>query len=252
MKRLTDLGFREVGEWHLSEGKFDYNLRMHSDKKGLLYSFISKKEIFYIGKTTDTLKNRMNGYKNASGSQRTNIRVRAEIIKLLTSQQKVSIHILLDNANLSYQNLRVSLAAGLEDNLIDFIKPTWNYRGHNRIKEQELPPENKNIVIENLQPVLGEGKTVIIRLEKTYWLNGFFNFSKSDIKRLPKKAINVILLLGSSDEFLIPGRFLFATKNGQPRVLGNKALKVWFQDNFRQGAEIRVDIITPTLYRIQL
>jgi hypothetical protein len=250
MKRLTEIGFKKVGTWILTNGSFNHTITNHLTEKDLLYSFICEKVVFYIGKTTDTLKNRMNGYKNAGGSQKTNIRVKAKLMELLEDSKFVDIYILLDDINLKYKSYNISLASGLEDNLIAAIKPKWNFRGNNRIKEQELPGENESVIIENLPHFVNKTKTVEITLGQEYWNKGFFNFSKNELLLLPNKRSDVTLLLGQNEDFLTAGHFHFATQENQPRVRGNKGLKQWLQDNYKQGDKVKIDILKPDLYRI--
>ena len=144
----------------------------------------------------------------------------------------------------------MSLASGLEDNLIAAIKPKRNFRGNIRIKEQELPAENENAFIENLPNFLSKAKTVEITLAQKYWNKGFFNFSKNELPLLPDKPTEVTLLPGQHDGFLTVGHFHFATKQNQPRVRGNKGVKQWLQEHYKQGDKILIDILKPDLYRI--
>lgn len=250
MKHLTDIEFKKVGSWTLTNNYFNHNITSHLAERGLLYSFVSNNIVLYIGKTTDTLKNRMNGYKNAAGSQRTNIRVKGKIIEFLNASKPVDIYILLDKVNLTYKNYKISLASGLEDNLIAALKPEWNFRGNIRIKEQELPGENDSTIIEASLNIENKTKTVEITLGQEYWSKGFFNFSKTELPLLPDKPTKVTLLLGHNDDFLTVGHFHFATRQNQPRVRGNKGLKLWFQENYRQGEKIKIDILKSDLYRI--
>lgn len=249
MEKLITIGFIKVGEWVL-DGSFNHTIKTHLESRSLLYSFVSDSKVLYIGKTADTLKNRMNGYKNAGGSQRTNIRVKKEIIECLKKKKGVFIYILIDDAKLTFKNYSISLAAGLEDNLIADIKPDWNFRGNNRIKEQEMPPEDSSIIIESSYPAIKNYKTVEITLGQEYWNKGTFNFSKKEWDFLPKEPTNIRLLLGDNAEFFIEGRFLFSTNDRQPRVSGNKSLKEWFQFYHKIGDKIKVDIIEPTLFKI--
>ena len=250
MKRLIDIGFKKVGSWTMTNGFFTHTITNQLMEKNLLYSFVCESEVFYIGKTTDTLKNRMNGYKNAGGSQKTNIRVKGKIVALLKASKSIDIYILIDSANLKYKNYSVSLASGLEDNLISAIRPKWNFRGNIRVKEQELPSQDETVIVEALPHFANKTKTVEITLGQEYWTKGFFNFPKSELSLLPTKPTDVTLLLGDDDDYFTIGHFHFATNNNQPRVRGNKSLKQWFQDNYKQGSKVKIDIIKSDLYRI--
>ncbi len=250
MQRLTDIGFKKVGNWTLKNGSFNHTIVNHLKSKDLLYSFICEKAVLYIGKTTDTLKNRMNGYKNASGTQKTNIRVKRKIIELLEASKSVEIYILLEDINFTYKNYKLSLASGLEDNLIASIKPEWNFIGNNRIKEQAIPSEDEKVILENTIDPQVAIKTCEFKLGETYFKNGYFNFPSKEKDFLPTKATEVIIILGKNSEFITNGNFCFANKQKQLRVFGKEALKQWFHDNYEIGALVRIDILKPNLYHI--
>ena len=129
MKRLNDIGFVKVGEWHKNETIFSHNIENHLNEKKLLYTFSCNGEVLYIGKTTDTLKSRMTGYKNANSTQKTNVRVKAKILELLEEKKTVEIYIFVDKAKLTYKGYNLCLASALEDILISQINPKWNDRG---------------------------------------------------------------------------------------------------------------------------
>lgn len=129
MERLNEIGFAKVGEWCKTETKFTHNIQNHLNERKLLYAFACNGEVLYIGKTTDTLKSRMTGYKNANSTQKTNVRVKAKILELLKERKTVEIFIFVDKAKLTYKGYNLCLASALEDILISQINPKWNYRG---------------------------------------------------------------------------------------------------------------------------
>lgn len=249
MEKLENIGFIKVGAW-IRDSNLNHTITKHLDERSLLYSFISDSEVIYIGKTADTLRNRMNGYRNAGKSQRTNTRVKEQILDLLQNKKEVDIYILIDNANLTFMSYNISLAAGLEDSLISDIQPKLNFRGNNSIRKQEAPPECINLIDENLLRAVITAKTVEIKLGQEYWNKGFFNFSKKERDYLPTEPTNIRMVLGDGAEFIIEGRFLFSTKDGQPRVTANRSLRAWFQANKKIGDKIKVDIIEPALFKI--
>jgi len=249
MKKLLEIGFIKVGEWSLGNG-FHHTITTRLNQRNLLYSFTCDSSLLYIGKTTDTLKSRMNGYKNAGSSQKTNIRVKGKIIEILQKKKIVDIYVLIDNAGLKYKQYQISLAGGLEDNLIARLRPKWNFIGNNQIKVQDMPVEGRNILIENIHAEYKFFNIVVVKMSKTYWHRGYINLSIKDSFFLSKEPINVTLLLGENADFCITGRFIFATKNKQPRILGNNSLKDWFQNKYEIGDMIKVDIIQPNLFRI--
>ena len=79
--------------------------------------------MLYIGKTVQTLKQRMSGYQTPGPTQSTNIRGKQLISEELSSGRAVEIHALPDNGLLYYGGFHVNLAAGLEDNLVSEFRP---------------------------------------------------------------------------------------------------------------------------------
>jgi hypothetical protein len=89
--------------------------------------------VHYIGKASKSLASRMRDYRKPGASQRTKLKVRAEIAKLLAADTRVDILILgevhMACEPLQYCGLKVSLAAGLKDTLIGKLLPPWNKLG---------------------------------------------------------------------------------------------------------------------------
>jgi hypothetical protein len=129
IERLKNMGFRQVGEWTLDSGKVQFTLDDVASSQNVLYAFISEDTVMYIGKTVQTLKQRMNGYKNPASTQSTNIKGNNFITETLTVNKPVSIFALPDNGLLYYGGFHVNLAAGLEDSLVSSLKPSWNKAG---------------------------------------------------------------------------------------------------------------------------
>ncbi len=128
MNRLTDIGFHKVGEWKLINGVLTLHIDDDFTCPNVLYSFIYSQQVFYIGKTTQTLSKRMAGYLNPGVTQSTNIRNNQNLINLLQYADSVDIYCKGDDGLFKYGAFTINLAAGLEDSLIQAIKPLWNCR----------------------------------------------------------------------------------------------------------------------------
>lgn len=133
MKRLIDIGFQLAGKWTLTER----GLNLHLDKllegeQNVLYAFAVNGELNYIGKTTQSLSKRMQGYKNpASNGERggtTNIKNNRNISTALHSGKVVEIYVLHPQSEQRHGGFLVNLSAGLEDSLIKELSPPWNGR----------------------------------------------------------------------------------------------------------------------------
>lgn len=129
MKRLIDIGFRRVGEWKRSPSGIECLLHDCSDAGNILYCFVCRDNVLYVGKTVQVLKKRMYGYQNPGSTQSTNFQGNREIRALLTNGNQVDIYALPDNGLLHFGVFHINLAAGLEDSLIKTLKPSWNKTG---------------------------------------------------------------------------------------------------------------------------
>lgn len=129
MKRLTDIGFRKVGEWKIINGAIAPNLTELSNSANILYAFASNGEVLYVGKTTQPLKKRMYGYQNPGPTQNTNIKVNRLIVELISNGKNIEIYAFPDDGNHRVGVFRLNLAAGLEDSMISILKPKWNESG---------------------------------------------------------------------------------------------------------------------------
>ena len=94
-----------------------------------MYAFAAAGQVLYIGKSVRSLKNRLYGYERPGPTQRTNIRNRENVRQALLQGQAVTVLALVVREQIMYRGLAINLAAGLEDVLIDRLRPPWNRVG---------------------------------------------------------------------------------------------------------------------------
>jgi hypothetical protein len=127
--KLEAMGFRKVADWKIKAGALECFLEDLSKAQNILYAFVSDGNVVYIGKTVRSLHQRMYGYRRPHSTQSTNIKGNRLILVALSSGSSVEIYALPDNGLLYYGGFHVNLAAGLEDSLVNAIKPPWNKMG---------------------------------------------------------------------------------------------------------------------------
>jgi hypothetical protein len=124
-------GFERVGEWKSDErSKSGITFELEKFKGNrVIYAFVVDSEVKYIGvceNTTTTLKDRMSRYKNLQGGG-TNERIAKEIKTCLKQGKSVKIFALRPPASeYKYKDLNIDLVKGLENPLIEKLKPAWN------------------------------------------------------------------------------------------------------------------------------
>jgi hypothetical protein len=127
---LLSAGFEHVGDWRLEEGALSYEVRRYGNESKILYAFVADGQVKYVGKSARSLSQRMYNYKNPGPSQRTNIKNHQRMSELLKQGIPVQIYVFVEKEPLFYKGLAINLAAGLEDTLIEHLRPEWNEIGH--------------------------------------------------------------------------------------------------------------------------
>ncbi len=139
LDRIRFIGFRSAGSCKFLDGKLAFELNEFANSKNVLYAFVVAGHLMYIGKTVQTLRKRMAGYRSPGPTQPTNIKNNGNIRDSLAQGKQVEIYALPDNGLLRYGDFHVNLAAGLEDSLIRKLKPPWN-GGKKELTNQATQP----------------------------------------------------------------------------------------------------------------
>lgn len=154
--RLLAIGFKPAGKWLLANNVLRLTLEpavMH--EQNVLYAFAVDGKLAYIGKTTQSLLKRMQGYRSpASTADRggsTNIKNNRNIVEALSSGAVVDIYVLHALPSQLHGEFSVNLSAGLEDSLIGALMPPWNGRraainAPNSAHSQHPSPEDTSSV----------------------------------------------------------------------------------------------------------
>ncbi len=124
LQRLEDIGFRHCGSWSLvAEVEIKVSLTEHAQSANALYAFVSAGEVLYVGKTTQQLRKRLYGYQNPRTTQTTNVRGNKAIAAALAEKKSIDVFVLPDHGLLRFGGFHLNLAAGLEDSLINDLRP---------------------------------------------------------------------------------------------------------------------------------
>lgn len=135
LAKLKQIGFKAAGAWTLVENEILCELIEHSTASKVLYAFVVDEQLMYVGKTTQTLRKRMAGYRKPGGTQSTNINNHRNIRDCLANGRQVEVYALPDNGLSFHGPFHLDVAAGLEDSLIRDLSPPWN-----RLTSKPLPP----------------------------------------------------------------------------------------------------------------
>ena len=129
---LFGFGFQKVGDCTLDESLKSgvrFGVARLSDER-VIYAYSVDGEMKYIGiceSTTTTLKDRMSRYQGMIGNG-TNLKIALSIKDCLRHGKKVEILAWKPDTEIEFKGLKVDLVKGLENPLIQQVRPEWNVK----------------------------------------------------------------------------------------------------------------------------
>lgn len=154
---LAEIGFEDAAQWkidgvsRISDCGDDSEVWQElKEPKNALYAFCVGSEVLYIGKTSRSLEKRFVGYRDPGKTRATNWKCYKEIKKLLNANKTVRIMVLVDRTHFHWGQFRVSLAAGLEDSLVEIIRPSLNGKNGKISKTESEQFEEDGLTRNNL------------------------------------------------------------------------------------------------------
>lgn len=252
MNRLFAIGFQVVGNWRITGEELKYELRKEIIQENVLYAFTSNSQLLYIGKTTKTLRHRMDGYLRPTTTQKTNLRNHKNILSLLNQKYEVEILAMPDNELHRYGAFNLNYPAALEDSIIKVMKPKWNgQRTDSNLELTEESSSTKTASKASLEdtaiPKICSFKFI---LGKTYMENGFFNVPKSKEHHFGEYKTEIDIFCGN-EKLHIKGRISRShPEGGTPRIRGFDGLRNWFISSHSESDTISVDVIDSSTIQI--
>ena len=128
LANAIEIGFKRVGMWSLMGDTLQLNLYEMQKSTPALYAFVNAQHILYVGKTSQYLAKRLYFYAKPRPSQSTNIRVNANLRKMLKADTEINIYGYSPKSIKKIGNFNLDLPAGLENDIIRQIQPAWNIR----------------------------------------------------------------------------------------------------------------------------
>ena len=129
LDKLLEIGFVSIGHWQNNGGSPNLvQIHLHNASPAL-YAFVENEKVLYVGKTSQTLKKRLYSYGRPGLSQKTNMRINANLKIALSEGRKIDMYGYKDVRPFKVGIFGLNLAAALEDSIIKTLSPVWNTRG---------------------------------------------------------------------------------------------------------------------------
>jgi len=263
MNRLLEIGFECAGHWVLQDERLCVEFKRLERARNVLYAFVVDGEVKYLGKSTRTLRERMGNYISPGAKKRqTNHKNNRNIRELLTAGAAVDIYVLPDNGLMHYGPYHLNLAAGLEDSLLNALKPEWNGKDKRLIVgavDDEVEEADAVVEAEPMRadedaqdaviteaPVLA---TFDFQLQPTYRTNGFFNGGVTSSAYLGAHGETIQIFFGNEPHAILGTINRTSNSNGSPRLFGGPELRERFQ-TLPEKADMRMEVFSPTAVRV--
>lgn len=253
--RLREIGFIEVGAWHIADSApmlgdpLDDRARLILEGSPALYAHVVSGEVMYVGKTTQKLRKRLQGYIKPGNGLATNRRCHDNLLKALSEGRNAATFGCIPVDQMSFAGFRINLAAGLEDSIIERLSPPWNGgKGNEKRTESSEIEEDLSLAGSGVEAVRVRPASLggfDIKLGKTYWNTGFMNPGNDVSHLLGKDGDEVLIQLGLGGRSIMRTIDRRANTNASPRIYGGAEVRDWWQRHFQPGAEVRAEIIGP-------
>lgn len=255
LDRLQEIGFELAGEWMIVDDELQIEIKRFANAANVLYAFACERELLYIGRSGRSLRLRMDGYQAGGPPRSTRERNRERIIAMLTIDQPVQLHAMPDPGSMLYGSFRVNLAAGLQHSLIEALDPPWNRpvaasAAPSRTAERAPAPRQRRRSNRSDDSDVYSDRTTDrpsyrFLVGYVYMDKGFFNVPLR-YSRLFGKDQEIIKILCGSEKAPIHGHIdRSSNTNASPRIVGGRALKLWFEEAAGLNNPVDIDILAP-------
>lgn len=282
MEKLLELGFKKIGIWSKSEKVLSFQVSEFKDSTDIIFAFVQNSTVTYMGVSTGNFETFLNTFVNPSNVDLEKIQIKNSLLKSLDNNE-VAIYAL---RNKKFFGLMTRFSPVETANLIKEINPSWNSDGlkdrminivgkdrnavlkSEQLKEKEekekqaeaaFSNENTNTedVKEENKPVKEKPKkqyeTYIFILGKSYYERGFFNLKTSYSHLVGEDKTDIQIILEGPEKLVIPGKInRTANTSKAARIIGNKALKMWFQENAKINSELRITFISKKKIKLEV
>ena len=288
MEKLLELGFKKVGIWKKDEKVLSFELSEFKDSTDIIFAFVQNSTVAYMAVSNGNFETFLNTFVNPSNIDLEKTGIKNSILKTLDNGE-IAIYAL---KNKKFFGLMTRFSQSEIINLIKEIKPSWNSDVKDRMKnivgkdrnavlkseqlkekereeaEEKAAKEIKNTADTEKTPesvkettpksaVKEKGKkqyeTYIFILGKSYYERGFFNLKTSYSHLVGEDKSEIQIVLEGKEKYTIPGKInRTANVSKAARIIGNKPLKMWFQENAEVNSELRITFISKKKIKLEV
>lgn len=263
MEKLLELGFKKIGSWKKIAKELSFEISEFKDSTDIIFAFVQNSSVVYMAVSNENFEIFLNTFINPSVVELDKINVKNCLLKSLDNNN-VEIYAL---RNKKFFGLMTKFSPIEISNLMKEINPAWNSLDlKNRMKnivgkdrnavlkseKEKLVEVNKEITeVPKKEKPKKEYETYIFILAKSYYERGFFNLKTSYSHLVGEDKADIQIIV--EDKKVIHGKISrTANVSNTARIIGNKALKMWFQENAQINSELKITFISKKKIKLEI
>lgn len=290
MEKLLELGFKKVGIWKKDEKVLSFELSEFKDSADIIFAFVQNSTVAYMAVSNGNFETFLNTFVNPSNIDLEKTGIKNSILKALDNGE-IAIYALKNKKFFGLmtrfsqseiinliKEIKPSWNSDVKDRMKNIVGKDRNaVLKSEQLKEKEREREEaeekatektENISDTEKAPELVKKAAVkpaakekskkqyesyIFVLGKSYYERGFFNLKTSYSHLVGEDKSEIQIILEGKEKYTIPGKInRTANVSKAARIIGNKPLRMWFQENAEVNSELRITFISKKKIKLEI
>lgn len=291
MEKLLELGFKKVGIWKKDEKVLSFELSEFKDSADIIFAFVQNSTVAYMAVSNGNFETFLNTFVNPSNIDLEKTGIKNSILKALDNgevaiyalKNKKFFGLMTRFSQSEIINLikeiKPSWNSDVKDRMKNIVGKDRNavlkseqLKEKEREKEKEEAEERAAKEIETKadtekapepvketvsKPAAKEKskkqyESYIFILGKSYYERGFFNLKTSYSHLVGEDKSEIQIILEGKEKYTIPGKInRTANVSKAARIIGNKPLRMWFEENAEINSEVRITFISKKKIKLE-
>ncbi len=290
MEKLLELGFKKVGIWRKDEKVLSFELSEFKDSADIIFAFIQNSTVVYMAVSNGNFETFLNTFVNPSNIDLEKTGIKNSILKALDNGE-IAIYALKNKKFFGLmtrfsqseiinliKEIKPSWNSDVKDRMKNIVGKDRNaVLKSEQLKEKEREREEaEEKATKETETTADTEKTpepvkeaaskpaakekgkkqyesYIFVLGKSYYERGFFNLKTSYSHLVGEDKSEIQIILEGKEKYTIPGKInRTANVSKAARIIGNKPLKMWFQENAEVNSELRITFISKKKIKLEV
>ena len=290
MEKLLELGFKKVGIWKKDEKVLSFELSEFKDSADIIFAFVQNSTVAYMAVSNGNFETFLNTFVNPSNIDLEKTGIKNSVLKALDNGE-VAIYALKNKKFFGLmtrfsqseiinliKEIKPSWNSDVKDRMKNIVGKDRNAvlkseqlkekeREREEAEEKAIKETEAAADIEKAPEPVKETaskpaakekskkqyESYIFILGKSYYERGFFNLKTSYSHLVGEDKSEIQIILEGKEKYTIPGKInRTANVSKAARIIGNKPLRMWFEENAEINSELRITFISKKKIKLEV